>query len=154
MHPPLERPKRRFVGATLCCLGLIGVGVTLASVVANQTASRLELIACFSHVGGLEAGDDVTLNGVRVGRVSSLRLDADQRPCTELSLEADLVLDYDTSAAIFTKNVLGEKYIALDPGGADEQLLSGDEIHFTQSALPIERIMIQLLERQIGSSFE
>jgi len=131
-----------------------GLAVAISSVVATHVQPPMVLTACFSHVGGLESGDDVTLNGVRVGRVGRVMLDEQQEPCAELQFSSRLALDTDTSAAIFTKNVLGEKYIAIDPGGADTLLESGGQIHFTQSALPLERIMIRLLEKQIGSSFE
>jgi len=156
-HTFLPRKRSRVAGFMRGLIGLAGflaVGAAISSVVVANARPALRLNACFSHVGGLEAGDEVTLNGVRVGRVSGLVLDRDQRPCASLDFSVPLELDTDTSAAIFTKNVLGQKYIAIDPGGADTLLESGDEIHFTQSALPIERIMIRLLERQIGSSFE
>jgi len=136
------------------CVTLIGVGLVLSSVVVATGPEPLRLTACFSHVGGLEAGDEVTLNGVVVGQVKRLELDADQRPCAELLLSGGLELDDDTSAAIFTKNVLGEKYVAIDPGGGERRLVSGDQIHYTQSALPIERIMIRLLEHQLGATIE
>ena len=154
MEPQAQRPTGRLARGVLGCLAIIGVAALLASVVDSHQNPRLRLTACFSHVGGLEGGNDVTLNGVRVGRVVEIVLDEDQRPCAVLEVASDLRLDLDTSAAIFTKNVLGEKYVAVDPGASDELLASGGEIHYTQSALPIERIMIRLLEHQLGSSFE
>ena len=144
---------RRFgsAGALLVVLAMLGMGAVLSSVVVSNSTPELELTACFSYVGGLEPGDDVTLNGVYVGEVDALTLDADQRPCAQLSLRADLQIDQDTSAAIFTKNMLGEKYVALDPGGSEELLTTGSEIHYTQSALPLERILIRLIESQLES---
>jgi len=135
-------------------LAILGIGATLSSVVALNGAPAIRLRACFSHVGGLRPGDEVTLNGVQVGRVSALSLDPEQRPCAELALQSGLELDLDTSASIFTKNVLGEKYVAIDPGGSDALLEPGDEIHYTQSALPLERLMIRMLENQLDATLQ
>ena len=47
----------------------------------------------------------------------------------------------DTSAGIRTTGLLGDKFVALLPGGEDEILYSGEEIAFTESALSIERLV-------------
>ena len=132
---------------------MLGIAVLAASAVGTRL-ERMVLMACFVHAGGLHAGDPVWLSGVEVGSVAELDLDAEQRACARLHLRPNLRLDRDTSAAIFTLNVLGDKYIALEPGGDSELLLSGEEIHYTQSALPLERIMIRLLERELGTAMQ
>ncbi len=133
---------------------MLGIAGLAASVVALRLPAPMVLRACFVHAGGLRAGDPVLLSGVEVGKVHDIDLDADQRACAQLHLRDNLRLDRDTSAAIFTVNVLGDKYIALETGGDNTLLVSGEEIHYTQSALPLERIMIRLLERQLGTTFE
>jgi phospholipid/cholesterol/gamma-HCH transport system substrate-binding protein len=112
------------------------------------------LRACFVHAGGLERGDPVWLSGVRVGSVARIDLDADQRACARLNLRRGLRLDRDTSAAIFTLNVLGDKYVSLEAGGDSVLLASGEDIHYTQSALPLERIMIRMIEKELGTSLD
>ena len=145
------RAHKKQLGITAAVLGVAGLA---ASVVGMRLPDAMVLRACFAHAGGLRGGDPVLLSGVEVGTVASVDLDRDQRACALLRLRHDLSLDRDTSAAIFTVNVLGDKYIALEPGGDSELLASGEEIHYTQSALPLERIMIRLLERQLGTTFE
>ena len=51
----------------------------------------------------------------------------------------------DTAASIFTSGLLGEQYIALEPGGSLENLEEGDRIQLTQSALVLEQIIGQFL---------
>jgi phospholipid/cholesterol/gamma-HCH transport system substrate-binding protein len=51
----------------------------------------------------------------------------------------------DTSAQIFTAGLLGEQYVALEPGGAEEVLEDGDTISLTQSALVLEQIIGKFL---------
>ena len=57
-------------------------------------------------------------------------------------------LPQDTSAAILTAGLLGEKYIGLEPGGAEDLLKEGSEIRLTQSALVLEQIIGQFLFSQ------
>jgi phospholipid/cholesterol/gamma-HCH transport system substrate-binding protein len=40
-----------------------------------------------------------------------------------------------------TAGLLGEKFVALEPGGSDEMLEFGDEIGRTVSALSIEKLV-------------
>jgi phospholipid/cholesterol/gamma-HCH transport system substrate-binding protein len=51
----------------------------------------------------------------------------------------------DTSASIFTAGLLGEQYVALEPGGSMENLTDGSRIQLTQSALVMEQIIGQFL---------
>ena len=51
----------------------------------------------------------------------------------------------DTSASIYTAGLLGEQYIALEPGAEDDVLANGDMIDYTQSALVLENIIGQVM---------
>ena len=94
------------------------------------------------------------VSGIRVGTVDSVYLTEDHRACARLLVRDDVRLDADTMAAIFTLNVLGEKYVSLEPGGSDDMLQTGDELLHTQSALPVERVLIRALQQQMGASVD
>jgi phospholipid/cholesterol/gamma-HCH transport system substrate-binding protein len=132
----------------------MSVGLAFASVVSWSENGLLRVRACFSHVGGLEPGSSVLVSGIRVGHVEAVYLDRQHRACTRLLLRDDVGLDLDTTAAIFTLNVLGEKYVSLEPGGSDELLASGDDLVHTQSALPVERLLIRALQQQMGANLD
>jgi phospholipid/cholesterol/gamma-HCH transport system substrate-binding protein len=83
----------------------------------------------------------VVIAGVKVGQVVSIELDDILRARCELDVAPNLGLDAETSAAIMTAGLLGEKFVALEPGGADEMLEPGDEIDRTVSALSIESLV-------------
>jgi len=100
-----------------------------------------KLIATFDEVGDLKPRAAVVIAGVRVGQVVSIELDDLLRARCTLDLDPSLGLDVETAAAIKTAGLLGEKFIALEPGGADEMLESGDEISRTVSALSIESLV-------------
>ena len=44
-------------------------------------------------------------------------------------------------ASIRTSGLLGDQFIAVEPGGEEELLKSGEEFSFTESALSIERLI-------------
>ena len=54
-------------------------------------------------------------------------------------------IPFDSSAAILTSGLLGEKYIGIQPGADTESLKQGDEILFTQSAVVLENLISKYL---------
>jgi len=71
--------------------------------------------AVFTEGGGLRAGDEVRVAGVRVGEVTEVQLDGDQ---VVVSFRAkDIDLPAQTTAAIKVKTMLGQKFLAVDPIG-------------------------------------
>ncbi len=105
------------------------------------------LVADFDNIGGLKVQSPVSASGVRVGRVTGIEYDQDTYEA-RVSFMIDSRYDRfptDTMASIFTSGLLGEQYISLDPGGADDYLGDGDVVRMTQSALVIERLIGQFL---------
>jgi phospholipid/cholesterol/gamma-HCH transport system substrate-binding protein len=101
----------------------------------------LELSAEFSEIGGLKERAPVVVSGVRVGRVQRIELTPDLRAVVHLDVDARYRLPTDSSAAIRTEGLLGQQFVALEPGAEDTLLKSGDKIAFTESALSIERLV-------------
>jgi phospholipid/cholesterol/gamma-HCH transport system substrate-binding protein len=101
----------------------------------------LELIASFDEIGGLAARAPVAISGVKVGQVARVELDPQLRARVTLDLDSSLALPVDSTASIRTAGLLGDQFIALEPGGEEQLLKSGEEIGFTESALSIERLI-------------
>jgi phospholipid/cholesterol/gamma-HCH transport system substrate-binding protein len=101
----------------------------------------LALRAEFSEIGGLKERAPVVVSGVRVGRVTGIELTPDLRAVVHLDVDTRYQLPVDTSAAIRTEGLLGQQFVALEPGAEDALLKSGDQIAFTESALSIERLV-------------
>jgi phospholipid/cholesterol/gamma-HCH transport system substrate-binding protein len=101
----------------------------------------LALSAEFSEIGGLKERAPVVVSGVRIGRVTSIELTPDLRAVVHLDVDARYQLPTDTSAAIRTEGLLGQQFVALEPGAEDALLKSGDQIAFTESAISIERLV-------------
>jgi phospholipid/cholesterol/gamma-HCH transport system substrate-binding protein len=108
-------------------------------------AGGLAVYALFDQVAGLKPKSPVEIAGVRVGQVSGIRLDETFRARVDLDLDADLQLPVDSSAAIVTAGILGDRYIQLTPGAEDQALKAGEQIAYTESALVLERLIGKFL---------
>jgi phospholipid/cholesterol/gamma-HCH transport system substrate-binding protein len=101
--------------------------------------------AKFDNVGSLRIGAPVKLAGVRVGRVAAIRLEASTgyKAVVEVTLDRFATIPMDSEAAIQTASLLGGNYIAITPGGAAAPLVDGSEIHSSNSAFSLERLIGQ-----------
>ena len=113
----------------------------------------LEIVATFDEIGGLKNRARVVVGGVKVGQVKSVALAPDFRARVTLDVDRRLELPTDSSASILTSGVLGDQYIALEPGGGEEEgdegpkfLAAGDEIQYTQGAVILERLIGKLIQ--------
>jgi phospholipid/cholesterol/gamma-HCH transport system substrate-binding protein len=103
--------------------------------------------ARFENIGGLKVKSPVTVSGVRVGRVIGITYDSQEFNAVVTMQIDESYNDFpiDTSASIYTAGLLGEQYIALEPGAEDDVLANGDMIDYTQSALVLENIIGQFM---------
>ena len=108
--------------------------------------------ARFENVAGLTSKAKVTMAGVLIGRVSDIYLDsADFVAVVDMDIDKQFDnLSIDTTAAILTQGVLGEKYIGLTVGAEDDVLVDGDEIEDTQSALVLEDLISKFLFNKVN----
>ena len=98
--------------------------------------------ARFTNVGGLNEGSNVMIAGVKVGVVGKSTLDTENIVAmVQLKLHTDLSIYDDAIASIKTSGLIGDKYIALDPGGGGFELEEGEPIVDTESALDIESLI-------------
>jgi len=111
------------------------------------------LYAKFNNVSGLNRRARITVAGVQIGQVISTSIDPKTlRARVDMAINADVdYLSEDTIAAIQTSGILGEKYIALSPGGADEILTDGEQIRDTQSSLILEELVGKMFTSKINS---
>ena len=111
-----------------------------------------QVIAQFDSVTGIRDGGDVRIAGVKVGSVVSATLDpktflADLR----LSIDPAYKLPEDTTAKIVSAGLLGDKFIALDPGGSEQTIPPGGRIKITQSSVSLEDLIGQMMFSPSGA---
>jgi phospholipid/cholesterol/gamma-HCH transport system substrate-binding protein len=136
-------PIRDLIVGLFVALGLATIAYLSIQVGGVSYAGRggLELHATFDQIGGLKPRAPVAVAGVTVGQVRDITLDERLRARVTLEVEENLELPIDSSAAIQTQGLLGDQYVALEPGGEDDLLKNGDEIEFTESAMSVERLI-------------
>lgn len=102
--------------------------------------------AAFSNVGGLQAGAPVNLAGVRIGRVTGIKLnDKTYEAVVTMQIASQYKIPKGSSAAIQTSGLLGSQYIGITPGAMLKYMKAGDEFMITQSALILEDLIGQLV---------
>ncbi|NQV79455.1 MAG: outer membrane lipid asymmetry maintenance protein MlaD [Alphaproteobacteria bacterium] len=101
-----------------------------------------EVTATFDRVDGVNAGADVRMSGIKIGTVTKLELESETFLAkATMSIDSAVKLPKDSSAEITTEGLLGGKYMAIVPGGADETIESGGRIQFTQSSISLEGLI-------------
>ena len=113
------------------------VGVMCALFVVNTLSVPVRgattgYLAQFSSVEGLNVGNPVLMDGVRIGRVSSIRFadngNGTARADVGLQLTSRLTLSADVTAAVRYGDMLGARYVALsDPSGGIITVSTGDK---------------------------
>jgi phospholipid/cholesterol/gamma-HCH transport system substrate-binding protein len=133
-----------FVAGGMAALFMLAMKVSNISSLSEE--GGYEVTAYFENIGGLKVRSPVTASGVTVGRVADIRYDDKLfEALVTLKLNRAYKLPVDTGASIFTSGLLGEQYVGLEPGGAEENLKDGDRIQHTQKALILEQIIGQVL---------
>lgn len=104
------------------------------------------ITARFDNIGGLKPRAAVKSAGVVVGRVESIAFDDQQfKALVTLDLDQRYQFPKDSSLKILTSGLLGEQYLGIEPGGDVNNLVAGDSIKMTQSALVLENLISQFL---------
>ena len=136
-------PIRDFVVGLFVLAGLAAIAYLSIQVggLSYKGPGGLELVASFDEIGGLAPRAPVAISGVKVGQVARIELDPSLRARVTLDLDSSLALPVDSTASIRTAGLLGDQFIALEPGGEEQLLKSGEEFAFTESALSIERLI-------------
>lgn len=107
-----------------------------------QMESGYTVNANFTNASGIALGSDVRIGGVKVGTVTNLTLDANSyQAVISLQIRSATKIPKDSSAAVVSSGLLGEKYIQITPGGEEEMLADGGKIEFTQSAINLEEMI-------------
>lgn len=109
-----ELIRAGFIGVVLIIL-VIAVGLQPERLMSWATSLRYQ--ALFTEAGGLTAGNDVTVSGIKVGSVSSVALENGDA-LVGFTIDGKYALGSDTTAHIRTGTLLGERVLALESEGS------------------------------------
>ena len=79
-------------------------------------ATAIRYQAQFSDAGGLTAGNDVTIAGIKVGSVSDVSLQG-RNALVTFAIDGTVELGSDTTAHVRTGTLLGERVLTLESAG-------------------------------------
>ena len=131
---------------------LVFLALQAANLVAVNWQSSYRVTAYFDNIGGLKPKAAVRSSGVVVGRVAEVGFD-DERFQASVSLDMDTRFKFprDSSLKILTSGLLGEQYIGIEAGADEADLVAGDRISDTQSAVVLENLISQFLYNTAAS---
>jgi len=108
------------------------------------------ITAAFDNVGDLKVGSPVTMAGVNLGEVESIRIDwSTYKAVVSMRIDGKYnKIPDDSDASIQTQGLLGGKFVGIGPGGSETFLKQGSEITLTQSALVLENLIGKFFSSQ------
>lgn len=121
----LQRRRRRstpFREKNPVVIGGIGIAVIVAMLALAFNIDDIPLLAgrahsaALSEAGGLKAGDDVRIAGVKVGKVTGVDLE-DGHVRVDFRVDRGTELGHRTAASVRIKTILGQKFLMLYPAG-------------------------------------
>jgi phospholipid/cholesterol/gamma-HCH transport system substrate-binding protein len=135
-----------FVLVGILCLGYLSIKLGKLELIGGNV---YEVVAQFNSASGLKPGSAVEIAGVEVGRVRVIALNEDRAAVT-LAVDNNVKLYTDTIASIKTRGIIGEKFLALSPGGGGDPLKPGDTIRDTESGLDLEELVSQYVHGKVN----
>jgi phospholipid/cholesterol/gamma-HCH transport system substrate-binding protein len=104
-----------------------------------DTPAGYDITATFGRSGGIAAGSDVRISGIKVGTVSVRRLDTKTyEAVVTMTIANDVMLPEDTVASIASEGPLGGRYVRLEPGSSSTPIVPGGRIQETRGFRSLE----------------
>ncbi len=118
-----------------------------------QSVRGYDVSAAFYKIGGLNAGGDVRISGIKVGTVTSYDLDPETFDAVvRMSIAPHIKLPIDTVASIASEGILGGKYVRLEPGNEKTFIEDGGVIGKTRDFRSLEDQVGEIIFLATGGS--
>lgn len=101
------------------------------------------LFVNFKNIAGLDIKTKIRVAGVDVGTIEKIELVGGYAKIT-LRMYPDIALYNDTSAIIRASGLLGDKYLALEPGNKEPFLKNGDQIKIVKEMVNMDDLVVDL----------
>jgi phospholipid/cholesterol/gamma-HCH transport system substrate-binding protein len=139
-----KKSTEAMVGAfvLLGIIALMFLALKAANLASFTTTRTYTLSAKFDNIGSLKVRAPVRSAGVSIGHVTSIKLDnKTYQGLVTMEINEGVEFPKDSTAQILTAGLLGDQYIGIDPGSDDKNLVAGDRINHTQSAVVLENLI-------------
>lgn len=127
-------------------VALVFMALQSANLLSLNFQPGYQITARFDNIGGLKPQAAVRSAGVVVGRVQAITFDdKTYQARVTLAMENRYAFPKDSSLKILTSGLLGEQYIGIEAGADEKNLVAGDMVTSTQSAVVLENLIGQFL---------
>ena len=137
----METAVGLFLLAGILCLAYLSIRLGKLELIGGDS---VPVTARFSSVAGLQAGTDVEIAGVPVGKVDSISI-RDYQAVVRMRIQRGIGLPDDTIASVKTRGLIGDVYISLSPGASDRMIPPGGIIRDTEAAVDLEGLIGQFV---------
>jgi phospholipid/cholesterol/gamma-HCH transport system substrate-binding protein len=104
----------------------------------SGSVAGYEVRASFSSADGITPGTDVRLHGIKIGTVTTLSLDPKTYyAIVHMSIANEYHVPDDSSVKVTSSGLLGNPYLAVQPGGSLVMVSNGGELTNTQGAVDL-----------------
>ncbi|MTD45901.1 MCE family protein [Conexibacter sp. W3-3-2] len=120
-------------------LGLAAVAAVAIVLSSSGGDDKYVAYATFGDAGGILKNYNVKIGGVPAGSITDITLDDQDNAVVKMELDASAApLGEGATAKVRPVNLLGEKYIDLDPGDLSKPMPEGSTIKKDKTAVPVE----------------
>ncbi len=141
-----------FVVIGLAAIGYMTVKLGNVGFFGDNTYS---LFAKFNTVTGLREGNPVIMLGLDIGKVEKFTMDQEnQQVMVQFKIKKGIEVYDDAIASIKTEGLIGDKYVAIDPGGGGDLLADGGSITDTNSPTDIMDLVSKYAFGDVGGDEE
>ena len=137
----LETAVGMFLLAGILSLAYLSIRLGKLDLTGGDT---VPVTARFSSVTGLQAGTDVEIAGVPVGKVESISI-REYQAVVRMRIRKGIGLPDDTIASVKTRGLIGDVYISLSPGASDKMIPPGGTIRETEDAVDLGGLIGQFI---------
>ncbi|MBS1623282.1 MAG: MCE family protein [Bacteroidetes bacterium] len=104
----------------------------------------------------IQQGNEVLINGLKIGEVDNVRLTADLQPLIKISIQPDIRIPVDSRFILSNQDLFGTKSIDVAPGKSAKLISSGDTMPLTyQPVTAIDTALDKIgsaIQQVVGSS--
>ena len=125
------------IGAIVVAVAAIFLFFAYTSTGSGNVAGY-EVTASFSSADGITPGTDVRLHGIKIGTVTTLSLDPKTYyAVVHMNIANEFHVPDDSSVKVTSSGLLGNPYLAVQPGGSTTMVANGGELSNTQGAVDL-----------------
>ncbi len=143
---PLESYHTTWLGFVAVAVVAMVIGTMV--IVHSAGVGYRHYTAEFLQAASLQVGNAITIAGIPVGTVSSMKLAGDHVEAG-LKIRDDIVLGDGSTAVIRVATILGSRYIAVEPDGTGS--LPDDTFNLTHTEVPYD---LQAALKDVTTTFE